>query len=78
MAEKYFSLVKQKMERNFYISISWIRDSANAGPDYQKLCARHTHIRSIRKVQLYPSAMEEPRPEGTAFVITVSSAPSKL
>lgn len=26
------------------------RDSANAGPDCQKLCARYTHIWGIRKV----------------------------
>nr|KAF7429352.1 hypothetical protein H0235_005750 [Vespula pensylvanica] len=31
----------------------------------------------IRKGQLNRSAMEEPRPGGTAFLITVTSAPGK-
>ncbi|KAF7402523.1 hypothetical protein HZH66_004790 [Vespula vulgaris] len=33
--------------------------------------------RDIRKGQLNRSAMEEPRPGGTAFLITVSPAPGK-
>lgn len=57
--------------KEIYFSSWRIRDSANAGPDYQKLCARHTHYRSIRKVQPNLSAMDGPRPGGTAFVITV-------
>jgi len=44
-------------------------------PGYQKLYARDIHIREIRKGQLNRSAMEEPRPGGTAFLITVTSAP---
>lgn len=62
----------------FYFLVLRIRDSAYADPDYQKLCARYTHIRSIRKGQPYRGAMARPRPGGTAFMITVSSAPSKL
>lgn len=46
-------------------------------PDYQKLYARDTHIRGIRKGQPNRSAMEKPRPGGTAFLITVTSAPGK-
>jgi len=46
-------------------------------PDYQKLYARDTHFRGIRKGQLDRSAMEEPHPGGTAFLITVASAPGK-
>ncbi|KAI4479441.1 hypothetical protein M0802_014395 [Mischocyttarus mexicanus] len=34
-------------------------------------------IRDIRKGQLSRGAMEEPRPGGTAFMITVSPAPGK-
>lgn len=62
----------------FYFFILCIRDSAYADPDYQKLCARYTHVRSIRKGQPRRGAMARPRPGGTAFMITVSSAPSKL
>lgn len=46
-------------------------------PDYQKLYVRDIHIRDIRKGQLNRSAMEEPRPGGTAFMITVTSTPGK-
>lgn len=58
--------------------VPMIRDSANADPDYQKFCARYTHIRSIRKGQPSRGAMVGPHLGGTAFMITVSSAPSKL
>nr|KAF7431470.1 hypothetical protein H0235_004394 [Vespula pensylvanica] len=47
-------------------------------PDYQKLYARDIHIRDIRKGQPNRSAMEKPRPGGTAFLITVTSAPEMV
>ena len=46
-------------------------------PDYQKLRARDTHIWGIRRSQPNRSAMEGPRPGGTAFMITVAPTPGK-
>ena len=44
--------------------------SANAGPHYQKLYARVTHIWGNHKGQPSPSAMKGPRLERTASLIT--------
>jgi len=52
-------------------------DSANAVPHYQKLRARLTHIWGNRRGQPNRSAMEGPRPGGSASLITDSSAPGK-
>lgn len=52
-------------------------ESANAVPHYQKLCNRDFHIWEIRRGQHSRSAMAEPRPGWTAFVITVSPLPGK-
>lgn len=46
-------------------------------PRYQKLRARDTHIWGIRRSQPNRSAMERPRPGGTAFLITVAPTPGK-
>lgn len=59
----------------FYISFSGT--SANAGPHYQKLYARVTHIWGNRKGQPSPSAMKGPRLERTASLITVPPASGK-
>ena len=40
--------------------------SANAGPHYQKLYARVTHIRGNRRSQPSRSAMKGPHPERTS------------
>ena len=53
------------------------RDSANASPHYQKLCARATPIWGSRRSQPNQSAMEGPLPGGTTFLIAVSPAPGK-
>ena len=42
----------------------------NAGPHYQKLYARVTHIWGNRKGQPSPSAMKGPHPERTASMLT--------
>ena len=52
--------------------------SANAGPHYQKLYARVTHIWGNRKGQPDPSAMKGPRLERTASLITVPPASGKF
>ena len=52
--------------------------SANAGPHYQKLYARVTHIWGNRKGQPDPSAMTGPRLERTASLITVPPASGKF
>ncbi len=49
-----FSLIKKK------------GTSANAGPHYQKLYARVTHIRGNRRSQPSRSAMKGPHPERTS------------
>ncbi len=46
-------------------------------PGYQKFCARVIHIRDNRGGQLNRSAMEKPRPGGTALLITVTPTPGK-
>lgn len=51
--------------------------SANAGPHYQKLYARVTHIWGNRKGQPDRSAMKGPRLERTASLITVPPASGK-
>lgn len=51
--------------------------SANAGPHYQKLYARVTHIWGNRGGQSNRSAMRGPRPGRTALVITVPPASGK-
>lgn len=50
---------------------------ALAGPHYQKLYARVTHIWGNRKGQPSPSAMKGPRLERTASLITVPPASGK-
>ena len=47
-------------------------DSANAVPHKQKLRVRVTHVWGNRRGQPNRSAMERPRPRGTAFMITVN------
>lgn len=51
--------------------------SANAGPHYQKLYARVTHIWGNRKGQPNRSAMRGPHLERTASLITVPPASGK-
>ncbi|KPJ17545.1 hypothetical protein RR48_03506 [Papilio machaon] len=46
-------------------------------PHYQKLRVRVIRIRDNRRGQPNRSAMEGPRPGGTAFVITVAPTPGK-
>ena len=52
-------------------------DSANAVPNYQKLCSRDSHIWGIRIGQHSRSAMAEPRHGWTTFLIMVSPLPGK-
>ena len=52
-------------------------ESANAVPNYHKLCSRVPHIRGNRRLQPSRSAMEGSRPGGTALLITVSPEPGK-
>ena len=52
--------------------------SANAGPHYQKLYARVTHIWGNRKGQPNRSAMRGPHLERTASLITVPPASGKF
>ncbi|KAL0150097.1 hypothetical protein M9458_054524 [Cirrhinus mrigala] len=52
-------------------------ESANAVPHYHKLCSRDSHIWGIRRGQHGRSAMDEPRPGRTTFLIMVSPLPGK-
>ena len=52
-------------------------ESADAVPHYQKLCSRDSHIWGIRRGQHSRSAMAEPRPGWTTFLIMVSPLPGK-
>lgn len=58
---------------NYFFVCAISGTSANAGPHYQKLYARVTHIWGNRRGQPNRSAMRGPHPERTAFVITVAS-----
>ena len=51
--------------------------SANAGPHYQKLYARVTHIWGNRRSQPSRSAMRGPHPERTPYMIRVPLASGK-
>ena len=61
----------------FLVTFSETGTSANAGPHYQKLYARVTHIWGNRGGQSNRSAMRGPRPGRTALVITVPPASGK-
>ena len=54
------------------IASEFMGESANAVPDYQKLCVRVTHVWGNRRGQPIRSAMERSHPRGTAFMITVN------
>ena len=60
------------MQMQLFSRIYWKGTSANAGPHYQKLYARVTHIWGNRRGQPSPSAMKGPHPERTASMITFS------
>ena len=62
----------------FLVTFSETGTSANAGPHYQKLYARVTHIWGNRGGQSNRSAMRGPRPGRTALVITVPPASGKF
>ena len=55
-----------------FLFIQFSGTSANAGPHYQKLYTRVAHVWGNRKGQPNRSAMEEPRPGGTTFMIAVT------
>lgn len=57
--------------------IAWTRVSANADPHTNKLRTRVTHIWGNRRRQPNRSAMGEPLPGETAYMITVFSVPGK-
>ena len=61
----------------FEVSLLWSGNGADAVPHYQKLRTRVIHIWDNRKGQPNRSAMERPRPGGTALVITVTPVPGK-
>ncbi len=50
----------------------------NAGPHYQKLYTRVTHIRGNRRSQPSRSAMKGPHPERTSYLIKVPLASGKF
>ena len=65
-------------KRNSLASEKEVGTSANAGPHYQKLYARVTHILGNRKGQPNRSAMKGPYLERTASLITVPSGSGKF
>lgn len=69
--------ISQSGVKGKIFDISFSGTSANAGPHYQKLYARVTHIWGNRKGQPSPSAMKGPRLERTASLITVPPASGK-
>lgn len=66
----------QQRKLSFFI-YEWPGESADAVPHYQKLCSRDSHIWGIRRGQHSRSAMAEPRPGWTTFMIIVSPLPGK-
>ena len=86
MNEQYFNqkpldstCISVQYHKKFFIfSLNSITgESANAVPHYQKLCSRDSHIWGIRRGQHNRSAMAEPRPGWTTFLIMVSPLPGK-
>jgi len=69
------SVISQKL--TFCLSFEISGDSANAVPHYHKFCTRLTHIWGNRRGQPNQSAMEGPRPGGSALLITESPVPGK-
>lgn len=67
----------QKACKSFYLKYFMGRDSANAIPHYQKLCARVSLIWGNREGQPVRGAIYRPRLEGTTFVIMVPFTPGK-
>ena len=61
-----------------FFCINWKGTSANAGPHYQKLYARVTHIWGNRRSQPSRSAMRGPHPERTSYMIKVPLASGKF
>ena len=61
----------------FFFCINWKGTSANAGPHYQKLYARVTHIWGNPRCQPSRSAMRGPHPERTSYMIKVPLASGK-
>ena len=59
------------------LSLSKEGTSAYAGPHYQKLYGRVTHVWSNRRGQPKRSAMQEPRPGRSPFVIRFTSPSGK-
>ena len=55
----------------------FLGDSTNTVPYYHKLCGRDSHIRESHRGQHIRSAMDEPRPGKTTFLIMVSLLPGK-
>ena len=68
----------QSQVSQVFVTATFSGTSANAGPHYQKLYARVTHIWGNRKGQPSPSAMKGPRLERTASLITVPPASGKF
>ena len=73
------SLVPSITFNNLLLVFSYNRlgNSANAVPHYQKLYSRVNNICVDRRGQPSRGAMARPRPEGTAFKITVTPEPGK-
>jgi len=69
--------LKQYTENGFTFASQFSGESANAVPHKQKLCTRLTHIWGNRRGQPNRSAMEGPRPGGSALLITDSPVPGK-
>ena len=81
---QFFFFLKKRNKKKIYLTtnkaISLFQEtgtSANAGPHYQKLYARVTHIWGNRGGQSDRSAMKGPRPGRTALLITVPPASGK-
>ena len=71
-------MFKTLQEKKLLCLYRFIPGQRERSPDYQKLYARDTHFRGIRKGQLDRSAIEEEPYSGRiVFLITVASSPGK-
>ncbi|GBP88759.1 hypothetical protein EVAR_17867_1 [Eumeta japonica] len=77
--DAYLLETHSKILTGAYVKLAMCKITKPEGlcPHYQKLRVRVTRIRGNRRGQPDRSAMEGPRPGGTAFVITVSPTPGK-
>ena len=77
LEKKVKTVVSSKKPKLLFLDKEKPGESANAVPHFHKLCSRVSHIWGNRRGQHIRSAMDEPHPGETTFMIMVSPLPGK-